>query len=207
MASRLIQPESADDPRGFARDIVESAATASLGHAHAARVASARPDDPMRIEAVHFFALLHAERPSAATVAAAVDPHPWVARFAIQFEMDRGWLARLVVAGGTPCRTELTRHELLVRAQREAMLTLAKSDRVGCALGAVAALAADWPTVRATLSGEAAKPSDKRIADAIEGAAHSPAARRAISFGATQMLGIHHTLWDLLEARQAASLL
>ena len=207
MASRLLSPDGwAEGPHAFADDMVEAAAAASRSHPHAASVATVAPDHPARVEAVHFFTLLHAERPSAATVAATADPHRWVARFAAAFEADRSWLARAAVAGAAPCRADLTRHELLVRHQREAMLTLARSDRAGCALGAVAALAVDWPTVRVTLSGEVRREVDPQIAYAIEVAAMSPAARRAIGFGVAQMIAIHRTLWDLLEARQAASL-
>lgn len=207
MASRLVQPDAqAEDPRGFAQERIDAAAAASRGHPHAARVAAVAADHPARVEAVHFFALLHAERPSPAGAAAAADPHRWVARFAEQFEEDRRWLARAAVAGAAPSRTDLTRHELLVRGQREALLTLARSDRVGCALGAVAALAADWPAVRAALSHEPVRAIDPQAVDAVEAAAMSPAARRAIGFGMAQMLAVHRTLWDLLEARQAASL-
>ena len=207
MASRLAWPdEPAEDPRGFARAMVEAAAAASRRHPHAAVVGGVAAQHPARVEAVHFFTLLHAERPSAAAAAAAADPHHWVARFAERFEEDRQWLARAAVAGASPSRSDLTRHELLVRGQREAMLTLARSDRAGCALGAVAALAADWPAVRAALAQEPPREVDPHLVDAIEAAAMSPAARRAIGFGVAQMLAVHRTLWDLLEARQAASL-
>lgn len=207
MASRSVRTdEDAESPQAFAREMIDAAGAASRSHPHAARDGAAPTDHPARIEAVHFFTLLHAERPSAATVAAAVDSHPWVTRFAVQFEADRGWLARATVAAAAPCRIDLTRHEQLVRGQREAMLTLARSDRAGCALGAVAALAADWPAVRAALSREPAREIDPRIVDAVGAAAVAPSGRRAIGFGVAQMIAIHRTLWDLLEARQAASL-
>lgn len=207
MASRSLQPEAfAEDPRAFAREMVDAAAAASRRHPHATRVAAVGADHPARVEAVHFFTLLHAERPSAAAAAAAADPHRWVARFAEEFEDDRRWLARAAVAGAAPSRSDLTRHEMLVRGQREAMLTLARSDRAGCALGAVSALAADWPAIRATLAQQPPGDIDPRIVDSLEAAAMSPAARRAVGFGVAQMLAVHRTLWDLLEARQAASL-
>lgn len=206
MASLPLRHDEGEDAAAFARDMVDAAAVASRSHRHAARVAATADDHPARIDAVHFFTLLHAERPSAATTAAAVDPHPWVAGFAERFEADRSWLARTAVAAGAPRRLDLSRHELLVRTQRDAMLTLARSDRAGCALGSVAALACDWPGVRAALSREAARERDPGIEAVLAAAASSTAARRAIGFGVAQMLAIHRTLWDLLEARQAASL-
>lgn len=207
MATRPVELDSGvEDPRVFARDLVDTAMAASRSHAHAARVAAAFSDDPALADAVHFFTLLHAERPSAAAVAAAIDPSPWLARFASAFEGERDWLAHALVAAGAPRRTDRSRHEMLVRGQREAMLTLARSDRAGCALGAAAALACDWPAVRATLSRDAAREIDPTIVDALAAAATSRAAQRAIGFGVAQMLAVHRSLWDLLEARQAASL-
>lgn len=207
MATRPVELDSSvEDPRAFARDLVDMATTASRSHPHAARVAGAFSDDPMLAEAVYFFTLLHAERPSAASVAASIDPSPWLARFATAFESERDWLAHALVASGSPRRIDRSRHEMLVRGQRDAMLTLARSDRAGCALGAVAALACDWPAVRATLSRDALREIDATIVDALADAATSRPAQRAIGFGVAQMLAVHRSLWDLLEARQAASL-
>ncbi|MFC3713614.1 DUF6975 family protein [Sphingoaurantiacus capsulatus] len=196
----------ADDPHAFAGELIATAAAATRSHAHAVSVALASSDDPSRVEALHFFALLHAERPSVAAMAASVDPDRWLASFAERFEAERAWIGRSTITVAAPRRTDLSRHEHLVRGQREAMLTLARSDRAGCALGAVAALAADWPALRSALAGEVPEHADIEIATAIAAVAHSPASRRAIGFGAAQMTAIHRTLWDLLEARQAASL-
>lgn len=207
MATRPVETDpSAEDPQAFARDIVDMAVAASRSHRHATRLAGACSDDPALADAIHFFALLHAERPSAPAAAAAADGSPWLARFADGFDADRAWLARLNVGAGAPRRHDLSRHEMIVRGQRDAMLTLVRSDRSGCALGAVAALACDWPAVRDALAREASREVDAGVVDALAAAAVSPAARRAIGFGAAQMLAVHRTLWDLLEARQAASL-
>ena len=207
MATRPVELDSSvEDPRAFARDLVDMATTASRSHPHAARVATALSDDPLLAEAVHFFTLLHAERPSAAATASAIDPSPWLARFVTAFESERDWLAHALIASGAPRRADRSRHEMLVRSQRDAMLTLARSDRAGCALGAMAALACDWPAVRATLARDAMREIDPAIVDALAAAATSRAAQRAIGFGVAQMLAVHRTLWDLLEARQAASL-
>ena len=203
MASQPVQTES---PEAFAAEVVDLAVAASRCHPHAARVAAMISDHPALAEAVHFFALLHAERPSVATVAAAVDPHPWVARFATAFEDERNWLGRAAVKVAAPRRGDLSRHEMLVRGQRDAMLTLARSDRAGCALGAVAALACDWPALRMVLSRAPVGDLDVSVLDALTAAATSPVARRAIGFGVAQMMAVHRNLWDLLEARQAASL-
>jgi hypothetical protein len=207
VAQAAFHDEGADDPRAFAREMVDIAASTTRAHPHANRLGAAAKGSPAVADAVHFFTLLHAERPSAATLAAATGAGPWASRFAQFFEAERGWLARAAVTAGPARRFELSRHEHIVRAQREAMLTLARSERAGCALGAVAALAADWPAVRQALcQGEVARDIDPAIVDAVAAAAGSPAARRAIGFGVAQMLAVHRALWDLLEAREANSL-
>jgi hypothetical protein len=206
MATRAHRADETDDPFAFARDIVDTATAASRSHPHARRVTAAYSDDPALAEAIHFFALLHAERPSIATVALTAEPHPWLERVAATFDSERAWLTRATIAKAAPRRHDLSRHELVVRGQREAMLTLARSDRAGCALGAAAALACDWPAVRAALSRDALREIDPGVVDALAAAAATPATRRAIGFGVAQMLGVHRTLWDLLEARQAVSL-
>lgn len=205
MANAALHDDGADEPRVFAREMVDIAASATRAHPYANRLGSGAPGTAMFADAAHFFALLHAERPSA-PAAADRGGHEWLESFTDAFDRERSWLMR-VAAAGVPRRFELGRHELLVRRQREAMLTLVGSDRAGCALGAVVALAADWPAVRQALAPEEpAREVDSGLADVLAAAAVTPAARRAIGFGVVQMLAVHRQLWDLLEAREAVSL-
>lgn len=195
-----------EDPRAFAREIVDIAASATRAHPHAARVGACAVGSPAVADAVHFFTLLHAARPSVPS-AADLGDIDWIDDFTAAFDQERVWLTRAAILAGRPRLRDLTRHELIVRSQREAMLTLARSERSGCALGAVAALAADWPAVREALARDRpAGDPDPAIVDAIAAAAVTPGARRAIGFGIVQMLAVHRTLWDLLEAREANSL-
>lgn len=206
-AHAVLHDTSADDPYVFAHEIVDIALAASRAHPHAARLTMAGTGDPIIADAIHFFTLLHAERPSTASLALARGETPWLARFAADFDLERAWLTRATVVAGLPRRIDLTRHEQLVRGQREAMLTLARSERAGCSLGAVVALAADWPAVRRALSqGAVVREFDPTVVDELAAAASTPIARRAIGFGVAQMLAVHRSLWDLLEARQATSL-
>lgn len=180
-------------------------------------------------DAVHFLSILHGTHPSFAELAetgagASCPPvvAEWLMQAAIAFEGDRQWLARLVLAAGpSPFTLGLTQAEQAVRGQRDAMLTLARSDRPACALGAAAALLHDWDQIRPCLAASAARlwegraprrsddeppvPRDLTRA-AVIAATGTAATRRALQFGAEQLLVIHRTLWDLLEARQAASL-
>ena len=90
---------------------------------------------------------------------------------------------------------------------------LAGSDRNGCALGAALALVLDWRAVRAVIDAAAqrfsvalippALPSPRQTQAVIE-SPESPAAQRAMMFGAQQLLVQHRGLWDLLESRASA---
>lgn len=205
------QPDlAANDDRVFALALVASAAAESDLHPQAARVRLAGARSAPRVDALHFFALLHAERPSVADIARdAASEGPagdWLRDFATHFQTERLWLARAAMDTGMPARdAAFSRQRIIVADQRDAMLTLARSDRAGCALGAAAALAADWPRLRGALGGEPSAPQFGGLVEAIAQAA-APLSRRAILFGAKQMAGIHRAIWDLLEAREGVRL-
>ena len=91
---------------------------------------------------------------------------------------------------------------------------LARSEREGCAIGAVAALIVDWQPIRAVLARAAerfgveippwAAPLELETATILDALAARPATERAIAFGAQQMFAQHRGLWSLLEARASA---
>src|SRR3546814_21011200 len=63
-------------------------------------------------------------------------------------------MSRLMVAAGPPpSRLGQTSVQETVSATRTALLTLAGSDRLGCAIGAAAALLLDWDGVSEALAG------------------------------------------------------
>jgi hypothetical protein len=128
---------------------------------------------------------------------------------------ERRTLAKLAVAaGGAPSTPGSAQSEAAVAAQRGALVTLAQSDRHGCALGAAFAFALDWRVVRGTLDRAAAKlgietppfslgheDEIRLVADII---GENPLAERALLFGAGQLARQHWGLWDLIEARREA---
>src|SRR3546814_1308085 len=59
----------------------------------------------------------------------------------------------MVAAGPPPSRLGQTSVQETVSATRTALLTLAGSDRLGCAIGAAAALLLDWDGVSEALAG------------------------------------------------------
>lgn len=167
----------------------------------------------------NFLCIVHGRNPGAADHAAirVTEPEPraWLARATDAFAAERAFLVRLAAAAGPiPATQGAADSEIVVNGQRHAIESLAQSERRGCALGAVLALAADWAEVRTVLETAAdrfgiaftpyslgGREEIRRVADAY--AASGPV-QRALLFGAEQISLQHLGLWDLLEARQTA---
>jgi hypothetical protein len=99
--------------------------------------------------------------------------------------------------------------------QRNAIMTLAQSERRGCAVGAALAVAADWGVVRQVLDCAATRfgmnpPGPWRAGHAeevqavLDGIGDNQSVRRAAQFGAEQVAIQHRGLWDLLAVRAHA---
>lgn len=170
-------------------------------------------------DALHFLCALHGRHPGVIDLAAGRTLEPaaraWLTSAGETMAAERGFLTRLAVAAGpAPSTPGGGSSETAVIAQRNALATLAQSDRNGCALGAALAFAADWVPIR-TLLDMAGKrlgidPPATRLGDEAELrlvadiAGEAPATERALMFGAQQLAYQHHGLWDLLEAREQA---
>ncbi len=169
-------------------------------------------------DAVHALCILHGHQPGLADAArdhgATPTARQWLNQAADGFAAERSLLAKLAAAAGplpsTPGHAE---SQAAITAQRHALEMLARSDRCGCAIGAVAALVGDWLAIRRILDAAAARytvaaPAMTLPADAtpamVASVATSPGIERAIGFGAEQLLAQHRGLWSLLEARAEA---
>jgi hypothetical protein len=170
-------------------------------------------------DAVHFLCALHGRHPGIVDLAATRTVEPggraWLASAAAALADERALLNRIAVAAGpAPSTPGGGSSESAIIAQRSALATLAQSDRKGCALGAALAFAADWAPIRTIIDAAAkrfgleAEPSVLGGPDLLRAVAEeagiSPAAERALLFGAQQLALQHRALWDLLEARQQA---
>jgi hypothetical protein len=168
---------------------------------------------------VHLLCLLHGRHPGVIDHAAAREGNAATKGFldAISeaFADERALLTKLVVSvGPLPSTPGQADTESAVLAQHHAIEMLAQSERVGCAFGAAMAVAADWMAIRPVLEMAAKRlsididpttlPVADEFASAIRAASNSPAAERAMLFGAQQILAQHRGLWDLLEARAIA---
>lgn len=167
-------------------------------------------------DAVHHLCTLHAERPGIIDLAAQrapVEVTAWLVSAAANFTAERALVTQIMVAAppmpSTPGQAEC---ETTILAQRHALEMLARSERLGCAVGAALALLIDWQAVRGVLDTAADRlglaPLPCRLPDmaAIEAfiSRLPPAMERAVTFGATQLLIQQRGLWDLLESREQA---
>ncbi len=170
-------------------------------------------------DAVHILCHSHGNHPGFVDEAAraAVQPEAvgWLHDAADGFARERAMLAKLTAAAGpqpsTACQSET---ESAIAAQRHAFEMLARSDRSGCATGAIAALMLDWPIIRSILDKAAARfdvdlspvalPVPQATNALLTALSAKPACARAITFGARQLLAQHNGLLDLMKARTDA---
>jgi len=215
MASRPV-----DEAESGSAGALVALCVAEAGSAAHRWFAQSTPRGPRDIaDAIHFLCVLHGRHPGVIELAAlrATEPaaRAWLSEAADAMADERRYLAKLAVAaGGAPSTPGSAQSEAAVAGQRGALVTLAQSDRHGCALGAALAFALDWRTVRELLDraaerlGVDALPFRLGQADEIRLVAdvigESALAERALLFGASQLVRQHWGLWDLLEARKRA---
>jgi hypothetical protein len=192
----------------------------SLGHAHLNALVEGNGPHLGRdlADAIHLLCSLHGRHPGVVELAFQHCDHGpvkiWLRDAAEAFERERLYLVRLTSAvGPIPSTPGAAQTEASLNAQRNAVETLAMSERKGCALGAVTALIGDWTPIRRLLDRTAERlgivsppvaQDDLAIIDILEQASAQPAAQRAIAFGAEQLLLQHRALFELLEVRASA---
>jgi hypothetical protein len=170
-------------------------------------------------DVLHLLSFLHGAHPGLLEFAALRNVAPeadgWFRQAVEGFAVERAYLAQLiVVAGPAPSTHGEADTAQAVLGQRQALETMAASDRFGCAIGAVAALLFDWQSIRAVLDTAAVRiginvppselPDDRTTSAMLNALPPHPRLDRALAFGARQLLVQHHGLWDLLEARARA---
>ena len=167
-------------------------------------------------DAVHLLCSLHGHFPGLIAIAESRSEDPfvrdWLSGASDSFERERAYLLRLTAAvGPIPSTPGAAETESSLAAARHALQTLARSERSGCALGAVCALVTDWPPIRRMLDRAAGRssfdgpamtlPDADALNDVVAPLAAIPAAARALAFGSEQLLLQHRALFALLEAR------
>src|SRR3954470_878175 len=187
----------------------------SAAHGWSRSAALVREADCARnlADLLHVLCILHGRYPGIVDHAAGrvVEPLPrtWLADAAYGFAGERAYLARLAVAAGpVPSTPGGAASDAAVFGQRHAVEMLAQSERQGCALGAAMAVVLDWAAIRFALDAAAnrygieapayAAADADRILAGADGFGAAGAPRRALMFGAEQVLIQHYGLWDLL---------
>jgi hypothetical protein len=170
-------------------------------------------------DAVHLLCSLHGRYPGLIQIA--LDrcvndlARDWLSRASEAFERERLYLVRLTSAvGPLPSTPGAAETEAGLLAARNALETLANSERDGCSLGAATALVCDWWPVRRLLDRAAARvgteppapsiPDEASVREVVDAATQTAGSARALAFGSEQLLLQHRALFDLLEARAEA---
>lgn len=217
----MIAQSAANGAQGSAWDLVVRLAEAdgSASHPHLRRMTQGGPSQRNLSDAVHAICAVHGDHPGMAEDAlnhgAQPDAHDWLLDVGEGFAGERAYLTQVLAAVGplpsTPGQSE-TASALI--GERHTLEMLARSDRAGCATGAIAALLHDWTQIRRVVDSAAlrfgvdvsrsALPPESEIAAAVAALGDTPARERAIAFGAQQLFAQHRGLWSLLEARASA---
>lgn len=214
--SQSLMPYSTSD---LLEGLVEREGTA--GHGYCVAAIARTPDGFVRnttdfADAVHHLSLLHGHVPGlidhAANRVADNAARGWLLKAVDGFARERLYLNAIVVAAGPlPSTAGQDQVTTIVAQQTRALDMLAQSDRRGCAIGAAMALVLDWVAIRAILDGGAARlgldpkacqlPSWQETLDVLDLLERDQPIGRAVQFGASQLLGQHRGVWDLLQAR------
>jgi len=197
--------------------MVAADGTAASPHARALMQPAATLRDIA--DAVHALCVIHGAFPGIVDRAGSgsIDPaaRAWLDGAARTMTGERALLVRLAAAvGPLPSTPGQAASEAAITAQRNALEMLARSDRLGCAIGTAIAFVLDWAAVRGVLDGCArrmALPAGAPFANTATGTIAllraidaTASVERAMAFGAQQMLAQHRGLWQLLEARAVA---
>jgi hypothetical protein len=194
-------------------------ADGSAAHPHLLRLVRGAPVQRNLSDAIHAICAVHGDHPGMVEEAlnrlAQPAGHDWLVAVTDGFTAERAYLSRLLAAVGplpsTPGQSETA--SALV-GERHTLEMLARSDRAGCATGAVAALLHDWVPIRRVLDVAAMRfgidvvrpsfPAEPDTARIVATLGAPPSGERAVTFGAQQLFAQHRGLWSLLEARASA---
>jgi len=219
MASVSLGQVSAPQPGPALLSSVESQGSASHPYCVSPQLLGGPQASRNLADAIHFLCALHGRHPGVIELVAMRnverEARAWLSETAEAFARERTYLANLAVQAGPVPATPGTGSEAVVAMQRNAIMTIAQSERRGCAIGAALAIAADWGVVRQVMDSAAARfgidlPRPWRagepaaIHNVVEALGDSPAVSRALLFGAEQVAIQHRGLWELLAARADA---
>ncbi len=166
----------------------------------------------------HFLCISHGRHPGivdhAATKIIDETARAWLVQSINAFAGERTFLNKLTVAAG-PITRQFGQETItaVLSNQAKSFEMLATSDRQGCAAGAAIAFVIDWQTTRPLLNQAALAlgmeptaldlPDSDQCLKLVESLGETTAKRRAMTFGAEQLLGQQRGLWRLIASRHA----
>ncbi len=172
-------------------------------------------------DVAHFINISHGRHPGIIDYAAhkIVDDaaRRWMVDAIDGFAAERAFLNRLTVEAG-PIRRHTGQDKItaLITVQSKNFEMLATSDRKGCPAGAALAFVIDWHHTRPLLDRIAlhigmeppmlSLPDVATCAALVAKLVNNDAYRRAMGFGADQLLAQQRGLWQLIAARHAETL-
>lgn len=216
---RVALETSALDRAGLLTSLVGGEGSATHAWLHSAELNAGKDATRNLSDMLHLLTMLHGPQPGLIELVADHNVWPggdaWLADAARGFANERGNLGSLIVAAGpVPSTPGEASTVSAILAQRQAMATIARSDRFGCAIGAVVGLLLDWLPIRAAMETAAARlnvpftairlPSEDDTADMLATMPEMARLERTLVFGARQMMLHHQCLLDLLATRASA---
>ncbi|PZU07441.1 hypothetical protein [Sphingomonas sp.] len=218
---RVALETSAPDRAGLLTSLVAGEGSATHSWLHSAELNAGSDATRNLSDMLHLLTMLHGPQPGLIELVAEHNIWPggdaWLADAARGFANERGNLGQLIVAAGpVPSTPGEAATVSALLAQRQAMATIARSDRFGCAIGAAVGLLHDWLPIRATMEAAAERlnvpfaplrlPSEDDTAHMLASMPDKPRLERTLVFGARQIMLHHQCLLDLLATRSSARL-
>jgi hypothetical protein len=216
---RVALETPALDRGGLLTSLVAGEGSATHAWLHSAELNAGADATRNLSDMLHLLTMLHGPQPGLVELVAEHNIWPggdaWLAQAARGFANERGNLGSLIVAAGpVPSTPGEASTVSAILAQRQAMATIARSDRFGCAIGAVVGLVLDWMPIRATMETAAERlgvpftairlPSEEETAYLLSTMPDKERLERTLVFGARQMMLHHQCLLDLLATRASA---
>jgi hypothetical protein len=216
---RVALETAVPDRGGLLTSLVAGEGSATHAWLHSAELNASRSATRNLSDMLHLLTMLHGQVPGLVELVAEHNVWPggdaWLADAVRGFANERGNIGQLIVAAGpAPSTPGEAATVSAILAQRQAMATIARSDRFGCAIGAVVALVLDWMPVRAVMETAAERltipfaplrlPSEDDTAGMLAAMPDHPRLERTLVFGARQTLVHHQCLLDLLATRAGA---
>ena len=157
----MVQGQAASTPGGASATVARLLADdGTAAHPYAIRLIAPRAATRDLGDAVHALCTVHGHHPDLLTIAAGaaqtLAPREWLTLAGIGFAADRAALAQLAAAAGPlPSTPGNAIAATALATERQTLERLARSERVGVAAGAAAALVGDWHTIRIVLAAAA----------------------------------------------------